>query len=57
MSFQISDLHNRGHIIGAHSSSHHPRMTALSMIREKERDNSTSRLSTIIGEPITEIYT
>lgn len=53
---QISDLHNRGHIIGAHSSSHPSRMTALSLDdRKKEWDNSISILSTIIGEPITEV--
>ena len=50
---QIQELHNRGHVIGSHSSSHPERMSALSeekLLREWR--DSCAALSSIIGQPI-----
>ena len=50
---QICDLHRRGHVIGSHSVSHPPVMSALS--REdllREWTQSIATLSDIIGEPV-----
>ena len=54
-SFQIADLHQRGHIIGSHSH-HHRVLTEFSLEEVKmEIGQSVSLLSEIIGEHITTI--
>ncbi|MBR8724380.1 polysaccharide deacetylase family protein [Bacteroides pyogenes] len=54
--YQISELHRRGHIIGAHSSSHPSKMTSLPVeVRRMEWEKSIFTLSRIIGTKIKEV--
>lgn len=50
---QIRELHDRGHVIGAHSENHPPRMSALEpdLIREEWR-RSCSTLATLLNTPV-----
>lgn len=53
---QIRDLHQKGHVIGSHSSSHPSDFRELSLeARKIEWGKSVQRLSEIIGEPIKEV--
>jgi peptidoglycan/xylan/chitin deacetylase (PgdA/CDA1 family) len=50
---EIRELHARGHIIGAHSYSHPPRMGALPADRIRDEwIRSTDVLAAILGEPV-----
>jgi peptidoglycan/xylan/chitin deacetylase (PgdA/CDA1 family) len=50
---QVRDLHRRGHVIGSHSCSHPPRMSACGWERlVTEWQRSRDVLSGIIGEPL-----
>jgi peptidoglycan/xylan/chitin deacetylase (PgdA/CDA1 family) len=50
---QIRELHRRGHIVGSHSCSHPPRMSACNSEQlDSEWQNSVRRLSDIVGEKV-----
>lgn len=49
---EIRDLHNRGHIIGAHAHTHEHLYTLSDQQVEDEWKQSTEILSCILGEPI-----
>jgi peptidoglycan/xylan/chitin deacetylase (PgdA/CDA1 family) len=51
---QIRELSARGHIVGSHSCSHPPRMSALALDEiEREWRRSVEMLEEIIGAPVT----
>jgi peptidoglycan/xylan/chitin deacetylase (PgdA/CDA1 family) len=49
----IRELHSQGHVIGSHTCSHPPRMSACTQEElKREWSGSISRLSHILGEPV-----
>ena len=53
---QSRDLHNRGHIIGSHSSSHPENLLSLSYDERKEEwTKSVDFLNSVIGSQVTEV--
>lgn len=50
---EIRELHAQGHIIGSHTCSHPPRMSACTPEQlKREWSDSISRLAEILGEPV-----
>ena len=51
---QIRELRSRGHVVGSHSHTHPPRMAQLDRpTLQREWKQSCSRLSDVLGEPVT----
>jgi peptidoglycan/xylan/chitin deacetylase (PgdA/CDA1 family) len=50
---EIRELHSRGHVIGSHTCSHPPRMSACTSAQlQREWTDSVARLSQILGQPV-----